>query len=776
VRLSFVEIANFRKLRSARIDFANDKTVFVGANNSGKSSAMAALRYFLAQKERTNFSLNDFTLSRWPTIDEMGSAWEEARLAERTLPDPAWQAVLPAIDAWLEVRNDEVHYIQKIIPTLDWEGGLLGVRLRFEPKDPTSLQEEYLTDRAAAASVQATVASTTKKTGAGGKGEEQALPALWPRSLTDFLRRRLSERFVVRAYVLDPAKRGGGADEASKSQDLPGDADPIEGDPFEGLIQVDDIPAQRGFGQGEKTESDSDGDAGSALGSRRLSSQLRKYYKKHLDPTTNSPEAQDLVALQAIESAQTAFDERLGTSFSRPLTELQTMGYPGITDPSISISTRLSPLDALKHDAAVQYVVKMMNGEEQVDLRLPEDSNGLGYQNLISMIFRLMSFRDAWMRVGKVELSPDKKFIPPLHLVLVEEPEAYLHTQVQQVFIRKAYEVLRNHDDLGEDERLQTQLVVSTHSSHLALECKFGSLRYFRRRPAKDKEVPCCCVTNLTDVFGGDTTTERFVTRYLNVTHCDLLFADAAVIVEGPAERILVPYFVRHQGEFQSLSECYITWLELGGSHAHRLRKLIEKLGLITLIITDLDAMGQDGKAVRPLRKAEQKSRNQTLKSWCPGTDSLDQLVEKTDKDKVKEYKKDDFSVRVAYQCPATIVFNGVSREALANTLEDALVFQNTELFAATPGQGLVGKFRAAITNSDTIEALGENVMEALKHGGKAELALDLLELEDPKALVPPDYIRDGLIWLSAELRKQQEALGTITPVRASDAEAQEEG
>lgn len=33
-------------------------------------------------------------------------------------------------------------------------------------------------------------------------------------------------------------------------------------------------------------------------------------------------------------------------------------------------------------------------------LRLPE-ANGLGYQNLISMIFRLMSFRDAWMRVGK---------------------------------------------------------------------------------------------------------------------------------------------------------------------------------------------------------------------------------------------------------------------------------------------------------------------------------------------------------------------------------------
>jgi hypothetical protein len=42
------EIGNFRKLKAIRVDFATDKTVFVGANNSGKSSAMLALRRFCA--------------------------------------------------------------------------------------------------------------------------------------------------------------------------------------------------------------------------------------------------------------------------------------------------------------------------------------------------------------------------------------------------------------------------------------------------------------------------------------------------------------------------------------------------------------------------------------------------------------------------------------------------------------------------------------------------------------------------------------------------------
>jgi predicted ATP-dependent endonuclease of OLD family len=116
---------------------------------------------------------------------------------------------------------------------------------------------------------------------------------------------------------------------------------------------------------------------------------------------------------------------------------------------------------------------------------LPEDSNGLGYQNLISIVFALMSFRDKWMKVGKagVTLATDD-VIPPLHLVLIEEPEAHLHAQVQQVFIRQAYEVLRRHLRLKDSSALRTQLVISTHSSHIAHEADFASLRYFRRLPA----------------------------------------------------------------------------------------------------------------------------------------------------------------------------------------------------------------------------------------------------------------------------------------------------
>src|SRR5262249_12189820 len=205
------------------------------------------------------------------------------------------------------------------------------------------------------------------------------------------------------------------------------------------------ISAQRGFGY--YGAADEFGDDGSeikpgAAGRRRLSEQLRRYYDHHLDPQ-EKPVGEDLAALKAIEDAQKAFDARLKEGLTAALTEMEKLGYPGVTDPKLHISTRLRPVDGLKHSAAGQYVVQAAAGEVVRDLRLPEDSNGLGYQNLISMVFRLMSFRDAWLRVGKAQAkaAESDSIVEPLHLVLIEEPEAHLHTQVQQVFIRQAYKI-----------------------------------------------------------------------------------------------------------------------------------------------------------------------------------------------------------------------------------------------------------------------------------------------------------------------------------------------
>lgn len=763
MRISFVEIQNFRKLKSVRVDFSNEMTLFVGANNSGKTSAMLALSRFLVNPN--GFTTNDFTLSNWAVIEKLGTEWEQREDAVHT-DLTSWEAILPSLDVWLDISADEIHYVRLLLPKLDWTGGLLGVRLRFEPKELDKLYKEFLIARKAA--IQTIQSGKDKE----GNKKEYAIK-LWPQGLRDFLDRKLRGHFTVRAYSLDPSKCATPSNGNAKPQLLPKDAEPIDGNPLNGLIRIDEIAAQRGLGESTDTRADVSNPGGySTREGRKLSDQLRSYYSKHLDPSED-PEPADLDALEAIETSQKQFDERLVSGFSAAIQELESLNYPGVTDPKLKIATRIRPIDGLDHSTAVQYEVLAEDGKALTSsLRLPEDYNGLGYQNLISIVFMLMSFRDAWMRVGKANKvvpvdSNIPYFRPPLHLILVEEPEAHLHPQVQQVFVRKAYEILRNHEDLGNKPTLQTQLILSTHSSHVAHECQFNYLRYFRRLPAVGSgNVPTSVVINLSEVFGANDETSKFVSRYLKATHCDLFFADAAIFVEGAAERILIPHFIKNG--FVKLNRSYVTLLEIGGSHAHRLRPLIEHLGLTTLIITDLDSVESTGrqKATPPVRGCNQLSGNATLKSWHPKLNQLDALIDLPACDKEMSGNMPLFSIRVAYQTPikVKIAQGDNEKEALARTFEDALVFENLGLFKTLTDitlsdlGTLIRSFKNALnTKQIEVGTLSAELFKALEKGDKAEFALDLLYLGDALLkLKIPAYVHEGLVWIEKQLEANQ--------------------
>ena len=109
------------------------------------------------------------------------------------------------------------------------------------------------------------------------------------------------------------------------------------------------------------------------------------------------------------------------------------------------------------------------------------------------------------MRTGKAnneidDEDEDAEKIEPIHLVLIEEPEAHLHAQVQQVFIKQAYKVLRNHQELGDSDEYATQLIISTHSSYIVHAAEFKDLRYFKRIKPKDiKDIPISVIVNMSD-------------------------------------------------------------------------------------------------------------------------------------------------------------------------------------------------------------------------------------------------------------------------------------
>ena len=745
MNIAFVEIQNFRKLKSCRVEIASQETILVGANNSGKTSAMDSMILFLKKSRRNDIVTTDFTLSNWSHINQIGMRWasaEDDNTADLTFGQ--WLPYLPSIDIWLDANDADIHHIIHLLPILDWTpDNQLGVRLVFAPKNVEKLYKEF---RDAYQSARDTEPSESL--------EDKRKLSLWPESMRDFLDRELQRNFEVKAFILDPAKCEEPENGVAKPQPLSIDSASMDREPFDGLFKIDVISAQRGFSD-PKTEDESHS------GFASLSTQLRRYFTKHLNPA-DSPDASDIEALQAIEEAKAVFDDKLKTSFRPAISELEGLNYPGFSDPQLSLTSEISAVDSLDHKTAVQFNVSP-EGEDSTTLSLPEQYNGLGYQNLISMVFSLIRFRDEWMRVGKAakKQSGDNTIIEPLHIVLIEEPEAHLHAQVQQVFIKKAYQVLRSHERLNGNQ-LNTQMIVSTHSSYVAHELDFTCLRYFRREPATQRgEIPSATVVNLSKTFGDDTDTSKFATRYIKSTHCDLFFADAAILVEGSAERMLVPHFIRHK--FPELSQSYISLLEIGGSHAHRLRPLLETLGLLSLIITDLDSIGDSGTAkVFPERNKNYRTGNTTLKEWIPKREVLDELLDCPDDDKQSENQQ----IKVAYPCAIKLKYKAVSteEEAIPYTFEDSLALANLQLFQGYEDpKGLLKKLKEAI-GKDTLNEISEEMFNSLRTGSKAEMALELLYLTEPSQLEPPAYISDGLEWLKIKLaEKKQDFLATAT-------------
>lgn len=737
--INFIEIKSFRKLNSCRIDFDVKKTLLVGANNSGKTSAMIALRKFLLNPR--SIEIRDISIQNWSAIDAIGKDWEKAVDQQVNLRD-----FLPSLDMWLDVPIAQIHHVVHILPTIDWAGGAIGVRLQFDIKDIDKLKADYLKKR-----------SNAKKIEDGVPSEQK--PSLVPRNLVEFLDDNLSKYVTLKSYCLDPDCL---SDPDSKGraqiQLLGNSALEIAVNPFNKLINICEIPAMRDFSTGAPSGLDSDAKSERII--RTLSDHVRSYFNDHLKKTDNVT-ADDIIAFSAIQKAEKAFDQSLKTGFAPVFQEFADLGIPGVNNPSIVVNAKFKSLDGLSHGSAVQYRVSHSEDDEG-ERYLPEACAGLGYQNLIAMVFLLMRFRQDWIE-PKNPIDTEIN-IAPLQLVMIEEPEAHLHVQVQQVFIKEAYNVLRKHAALGDIDEFTTQLLVSTHSSHVAHEVDFANIRYFRRLPVESNcQVPISTVMNLANIFGTDIETERFVRRYIKATDCDLFFADGAIFVEGQAERILVPHFIRHH--FPRLWRRYISLIDLGGTNAPRFKPLIKALGLTSLVITDLDA-GQPtkvktkkgGATTRTLKASPkigvgQVTTNKTLHSWHPELNYIDDLVLVND---LGHYQlmENEYLLYVAYQKEVNDpISNNAQEKLIPRTFEDALVYANFGVLKHISGSSTTKKIAELVASKVSGSQLEEELFEIIDKAEKAAFAIDcLVNIEDGATLVPPSYIQKGLEWLENQL------------------------
>jgi len=738
IRLACVEVCNFRRLACTRLDLDEETTVLVGANNSGKTSLLTVLRNFLG--DVPGFRPYDLSLSQWAKLRELSKAWED--LAEDPTTDTKdaelWEKQLqhllgcmPFADLWFDAKEGAYSYVAPFITSLKWAGGEVGVRVRLEP---VSTADELRK-----------LAWAYREARSPVKELPQAGHA-WPADIIDYWLRHPSDLRRVVVYRLDPSKGPLTAKPAAVPQDLPLGSLAVDLSHLKKLIRLDFVAAQRGFGAEEdETKSES---PNSRPG--MFSSQLLKFARQHLNVSTSAPgHGKELVA--AIAKAQADLDDLIYKALKPAMEDVEVLGYPGLHDPQqFHFRTRIQTADLLAHSTAVQYLVDKTATNES----LPEHSIGLGYQNLQSLSFMLVSFRTA-------RLSPPQGAPAAVHLVIVEEPEAHLHVQVQRNFSANALGLIRPREAVH--STLRSQLLISTHSSHLAHGNSFTRLRYVKRLPAAAEGIkPSTEVVNLGDAFGTDVETRTFAERYFQVQHTDLLFADAAIFVEGTAEKMLVPLFIER--DFEKLSKKYVSFLDIGGSHAHRLKPLVERLGIPTAVITDLDPVvpkkTADDKtvwtAVHIAGQPDLASGNDTLASWHPKLADFN------------EYRAPAVDARVwssaggvkvcfAWQLPVA-----EASDQWPSSFEDALVLANIPWFKKLGEEvdkkkpkGALGKVVGLVVDHPNHGELAKELHTLMRSSfRKGDFAATLFEmLNAGAALECPAYIKDALTWLSAELK-----------------------
>lgn len=751
ITLRYVELCKFRRLGKVQLELDQQTTILVGANNSGKTSILTALRHFLS--ESNAFSAFDISLSEWPALRALGVKWDaldEDPATTATKPSDDWEdqlatllAAMPTLDLWFDAEAGMFHYVQPFLSKLVWKGGPVGVRLRLEPaSDVASLKELAWAYNLARQPVKSM----------GNKS------MAWPIDLLDYWLREPRKLGQVRPYRLDAANNPIQGVKTYQAQPLTVDAQPTDRKHLAKLIRVDFVAAQRGLGSEEANSKSTSSSHPVGL----FSNQLLKFARQHLHvAVTGHEQRADLI--QAIADAQRELDQKIHDALAPSVAEVKLLGYPGLHDPQeIRFRTRINTADLLDHSTAVQYGMTGRTGEDM----LPEFSIGLGYQNLQSLSYQLVSFKTARM-------NPEMGSPPPVHIVMIEEPEAHLHVQVQRIFPDKAHKLISPTDK--DASALKSQLLISTHSSHLAHAEDFDRLRYVRRIPASAAHpTPSTEVVDLGEVFGDDDDTRQFAERYFRVQHTDLLFANAALFVEGVAERMLVPLFM--EMKYEVLNSRYVSLLDIGGSHAHRLKPLIERLRIPTVVITDIDPTKEtvndktgrkSWTATANTGQAGLRCGNATLRQWHPRLETLDDFkVPSTDHftwTGVPECR-----VRFAWQLPVAEASN-----EWPTTFEDSLILSNIEWFkelnklaeeAETveadkihkikPPTGALAAAARAVANTTThAELLAE--LHKLMHGSfsKGDFAASIFERVAAGADVTcPKYIADALAWLQHEL------------------------
>lgn len=219
--------------------------------------------------------------------------------------------------------------------------------------------------------------------------------------------------------------------------------------------------------------------------------------------------------------------------------------------------------------------------------------NGLGYNNLIYMAVVL----------SELETNPDAAY----RALIIEEPEAHLHPQLQGVLLQ----FLQGKEEESGDAA-SVQIFVTSHSPNFASIADVDTLCCVHRTPTGVKAFSPRAVQ-----FNPESKKDK-LQRYLDVTRAELFFARRVILVEGAAELFIVDALAKKAG--YDLKKSSVSLLSTEGLNFDCFLPLFghDALNIRVAVITDADPPADTYPSVTdaPVLSANAKTLEASKSAW----------------------------------------------------------------------------------------------------------------------------------------------------------------
>lgn len=538
MRVTKIRVQNFRILKDISVDLEDELSVIIGKNNCGKTSLLLILDRFLGNNVgKPSFTFDDFNTDFKENL--------KARIEDSSRDGEPF--LIPGISLKLFIEYNEEDDLSNIgnkaIMDLDPDNKIVVLAFQYYISEERflALRTDYQDQKS--------------------KKQEKS------KDLFVFLKDQHSTYFQLskKSVLFDLT--------------LQKENDAVFTDLIKENIKIDKIISFK-YINAKRNVSNRDAD-------RALSSLSSKIYKK-METSKNNPAVVEKFK-DTLSDTDKQLDNVYEEIFREVIHDVKKFGGMRQDDSIIKIISSLQHRELLEENTTVMYYGLNTPGHS-----LPESYNGLGYMNLISMIFEIKILLHEFQR-EKEEKPSD------INLLFIEEPEVHTHPQMQCVFIKNIKSLLENGvvRESGETKNLQT--ILSTHSAHIVSESEFEDIKYFKRN---DSGITSKNLKDLEREYGEFDQHYKFLRQYLTLHNSQLFFADKAIFIEGDTERVLLPSIMKkidqddfvhefEEGKPASLPllSQNISIIEVG-AYSQVFEKFMDFIGIKSLIITDIDSTG----------------------------------------------------------------------------------------------------------------------------------------------------------------------------------------